>query len=111
MNRIAQDVPIAISTHPRYVSPSLSIAPQCYVLSPLNNTLLFHHHQKLLSVTKTTFSTLRSAFSVFSRMASAGKQFPPQKQEKQPGLEHVKDPTPQAINHEYEPSNQLQVLL
>ncbi|KAF8401657.1 hypothetical protein HHK36_012603 [Tetracentron sinense] len=41
-------------------------------------------------------------------MASGGKQFPPQKQERQPGKEHLMDPTPQATNPEYRPSNKLQ---
>ncbi|XP_042517077.1 glucose and ribitol dehydrogenase-like [Macadamia integrifolia] len=41
-------------------------------------------------------------------MASGGgQQFPPQKQEKQPGKEHVMDPIPQATSHEYKPANKL----
>ncbi|XP_062084722.1 NADPH-dependent aldehyde reductase 1, chloroplastic-like [Humulus lupulus] len=42
-------------------------------------------------------------------MASDGqKQFPPQKQETQPGKEHVMDPTPQFSSPHYQPSNKLQ---
>ncbi|KAH0994806.1 hypothetical protein GBA52_018670 [Prunus armeniaca] len=42
-------------------------------------------------------------------MASGGKQqFPPQKQETQPGKEHAMDPTPQFTNPDYKPSNKLQ---
>ncbi|KAK6118570.1 hypothetical protein DH2020_047683 [Rehmannia glutinosa] len=40
-------------------------------------------------------------------MASSGQQFPPQKQETQPGKEHLMDPTPQATTQEYKPSNKL----
>lgn len=42
-------------------------------------------------------------------MASQGSQFPPQKQDAQPGKEHVMDPTPQATSHDYKPANKLQV--
>ncbi|EXC06578.1 Glucose and ribitol dehydrogenase-1-like protein [Morus notabilis] len=41
-------------------------------------------------------------------MASQGEQFPPQRQEKQPGKEHVMDPNPQFSAPEYKPSNKLQ---
>ncbi|KAL6560543.1 Glucose and ribitol dehydrogenase [Orobanche gracilis] len=41
-------------------------------------------------------------------MASSGQQqFPPQKQDSQPGKEHLMDPTPQATTQEYRPSNKL----
>ncbi|OVA05500.1 Short-chain dehydrogenase/reductase SDR [Macleaya cordata] len=40
-------------------------------------------------------------------MASGGEQFPPQSQERQPGKEHVMDPTPQATHHDYKPANKL----
>ncbi|XP_043724326.1 NADPH-dependent aldehyde reductase 1, chloroplastic-like [Telopea speciosissima] len=40
-------------------------------------------------------------------MASGGQKFPPQKQERQPGKEHVMDPNPQATSHEYKPANKL----
>ncbi|KAM7478020.1 hypothetical protein LguiA_026233 [Lonicera macranthoides] len=40
-------------------------------------------------------------------MASGG-QFPPQKQEGQPGKEHVMDPNPQFISPDYKPANKLQ---
>ncbi|KAK9266977.1 hypothetical protein L1049_021481 [Liquidambar formosana] len=41
-------------------------------------------------------------------MASEGQQFPPQRQERQPGKEHVMDPIPQATSHDYKPANKLQ---
>ncbi|XP_061946719.1 NADPH-dependent aldehyde reductase 1, chloroplastic-like [Populus nigra] len=41
-------------------------------------------------------------------MASGGQKFPPQKQNSQPGKEHVMDPTPQYTNPDYKPSNKLQ---
>ncbi|KAL6580506.1 Glucose and ribitol dehydrogenase [Orobanche minor] len=40
-------------------------------------------------------------------MSSTGQQFPPQKQDSQPGKEHLMDPTPQATTQEYKPSNKL----
>ncbi|VFQ98753.1 unnamed protein product [Cuscuta campestris] len=41
-------------------------------------------------------------------MASDGNQFPPQKQNSQPGKEHIMDPTPSFSSHHYKPSNRLQ---
>ncbi|OMO62502.1 Short-chain dehydrogenase/reductase SDR [Corchorus capsularis] len=41
-------------------------------------------------------------------MASGDQQFPPQKQESQPGKEHVMDPIPQFTSPDYKPSNKLQ---
>ncbi|XP_077240664.1 NAD(P)-binding Rossmann-fold superfamily protein [Tasmannia lanceolata] len=41
-------------------------------------------------------------------MASGKQQFPSQKQEKQPGKEHVMDPVPQATVPDYRPANKLQ---
>ncbi|KAK9291865.1 hypothetical protein L1049_019815 [Liquidambar formosana] len=41
-------------------------------------------------------------------MASEGQQFPLQRQERQPGKEHVMDPIPQATSHDYKPANKLQ---
>ncbi|KAI4372272.1 hypothetical protein MLD38_010521 [Melastoma candidum] len=42
-------------------------------------------------------------------MASSrdGGNFPPQRQEKQPGMEPVMDPSPQFTSHDYKPSNKL----
>ncbi|XP_055816771.1 NADPH-dependent aldehyde reductase 1, chloroplastic-like [Solanum dulcamara] len=40
-------------------------------------------------------------------MASGGQTFPPQKQETQPGKEHVMDPTPHYSSHDYKPANKL----
>ena len=39
----------------------------------------------------------------------ASQQFPPQKQESQPGKEHLMDPRPEAIIKHYKPANKLQV--
>ncbi|XP_057423194.1 NADPH-dependent aldehyde reductase 1, chloroplastic-like isoform X2 [Lotus japonicus] len=41
-------------------------------------------------------------------MASGEQKFPPQKQDAQPGKEHVMDPVPQFTNPDYKPSNKLQ---
>ncbi|RAL52488.1 unnamed protein product [Cuscuta campestris] len=41
-------------------------------------------------------------------MASDGNQFPPQKQNSQPGKEHIMDPTPRFSSQRYMPSNRLQ---
>lgn len=39
----------------------------------------------------------------------SGETFPAQKQETQPGKEHVMDPTPTATHPDYKPSNKLRV--
>ncbi|GMI65342.1 chloroplast aldehyde reductase [Hibiscus trionum] len=41
-------------------------------------------------------------------MASDGQQLPPQKQDSQPGKEHVMNPVPQFSSPDYKPSNKLQ---
>ncbi|GMI79307.1 chloroplast aldehyde reductase [Hibiscus trionum] len=41
-------------------------------------------------------------------MASNGQQLPPQKQDSQPGKEHVMNPIPQFSSPDYKPSNKLQ---
>ncbi|XP_024972851.1 glucose and ribitol dehydrogenase-like [Cynara cardunculus var. scolymus] len=41
-------------------------------------------------------------------MATNGRNFPPQKQEHQPGLEHVMNPSPQFMNPNYKPAGKLQ---
>uniref|UniRef100_A0A0A0LYH7 Uncharacterized protein n=2 Tax=Cucumis sativus TaxID=3659 RepID=A0A0A0LYH7_CUCSA len=40
-------------------------------------------------------------------MATEGQTFPPQKQQTQPGKEHVMDPSPQFTSSQYKPSNKL----
>ncbi|KVH98379.1 Glucose/ribitol dehydrogenase, partial [Cynara cardunculus var. scolymus] len=42
------------------------------------------------------------------KMATNGRNFPPQKQEHQPGLEHVMNPSPQFMNPNYKPAGKLQ---
>lgn len=48
---------------------------------------------------------------LFVRMASGEQKFPPQKQDTQPGKEHVMDPLPQFTCPDYKPSNKLQVYI
>ncbi|CAM0958275.1 unnamed protein product [Alopecurus aequalis] len=43
-----------------------------------------------------------------SRAMASQQQFPPQKQESQPGKEHVMDPRPEAITKHYKAANKLQ---
>ncbi|EYU41521.1 hypothetical protein MIMGU_mgv1a0189501mg, partial [Erythranthe guttata] len=40
-------------------------------------------------------------------MAAAEQQFPPQKQEEQPGKQHLMDPIPQALHPDYRQANKL----
>ena len=42
-------------------------------------------------------------------MATNGRSFPAQRQETQPGKQHVMDPTPKPGHSEYMPANKLQV--
>lgn len=44
-------------------------------------------------------------------MASGDKQFPPQRQEQQPGKEHAMDPSPQFAHPEYKAANKLHVCI
>lgn len=66
----------------------------------------------LITHLKTHFPAFRSTFPATrnARLMASGGQFPPQKQEGQPGKEHVMDPNPQFINPDYKPANKLQVL-
>ncbi|PIN01478.1 Reductase [Handroanthus impetiginosus] len=84
----------------------------------LSTTLSCLHHNPASITTPSEALYIRSAvfrksqfphnLKFFIRsMASSGQEFPPQKQETQPGKEHVMDPTPQATTHEYKPSNKL----
>ncbi|XP_052191921.1 glucose and ribitol dehydrogenase-like [Diospyros lotus] len=53
--------------------------------------------------------SLQNIRLLFVTMTSSGQQqFPPQKQESQPGKEHIMDPTPQVTHPHYKPSNKLQ---
>ncbi|KAK9292054.1 hypothetical protein L1049_020008 [Liquidambar formosana] len=56
----------------------------------------------------TSFPATQNPRRVLKRMASQGQQFPPQRQEGQPGKEHVMDPLPQATSPNYKPANKLQ---
>ncbi|CAL5208573.1 unnamed protein product [Lathyrus oleraceus] len=69
-----------------------------------NNT---HHFLPIFPSTHRVPSiSFPTSFSV--RMASGEQKFPPQKQNTQPGKEHVMDPLPQFTNPDYKPSNKLQ---
>ena len=57
------------------------------------------------------FPSISSPKILFVRMASGEQKFPPQKQETQPGKEHVMDPIPQFTSPDYKPSNKLQVYI
>ncbi|PON76379.1 Short-chain dehydrogenase/reductase [Parasponia andersonii] len=58
---------------------------------------------------KSNHRTPKSPLLVFQRMASGEQQqFPPQRQETQPGKEHVMEPTPAFSSQHYRPSNKLQ---
>ncbi|XAR52582.1 hypothetical protein NMG60_11020727 [Bertholletia excelsa] len=71
-----------------------------------------HRLSQAPTVTRPTFPTTRKESTcrrVFERsMASSGQQFPPQKQESQPGREHVMDPVPHSTSRDYKPSDKLQ---
>ncbi|GAV63175.1 adh_short domain-containing protein, partial [Cephalotus follicularis] len=54
-----------------------------------------------------TFVVVKRTFRVLERMASGDHKLPPQKQDTQPGKEHVMDPTPQFTASEYKPANKL----
>ncbi|KAH7543084.1 hypothetical protein FEM48_Zijuj02G0145700 [Ziziphus jujuba var. spinosa] len=66
-------------------------------------------HHRNIPFPATTYKThsLRGVLP-FVRMASDGQQFPRQKQETQPGKEHIMDPNPQYTSKDYKPSNKLQ---
>ena len=42
-------------------------------------------------------------------MATNGSNFPAQRQETQPGKQHVMDPVPGTVHPDYKPANKLQV--
>ncbi|KAL3728268.1 hypothetical protein ACJRO7_032939 [Eucalyptus globulus] len=65
----------------------------------------YYHHR----TTKLPTALLPASRRVpWRSMASGGDQFPPQRQERQPGKEHAMDPTPQFSSTDYKPSNKLQ---
>ncbi|KAK9060567.1 hypothetical protein SSX86_021272 [Deinandra increscens subsp. villosa] len=64
-----------------------------------------HHHLHPLNPTLIPLQSLHQI--LFAAMASGDQQFPPQKQERQPGKEHVMDPTPQFMNPNYKPADKL----
>ncbi|KAM7481146.1 hypothetical protein LguiB_005729 [Lonicera macranthoides] len=64
---------------------------------------LITHLKTHIPAVRTTFPATHS-----TRLMASGGQFPPQKQEGQPGKEHVMDPNPQFISPDYKPANKLQ---
>lgn len=63
---------------------------------------------------KTSFPSIlspsqKSSVRVIQIRSMASQNFPAQKQDTQPGKEHVMDPNPQFASNEYKPSNKLQV--
>lgn len=70
----------------------------------------FPPHQTQFSSNFTVTHNSKRRVVVFVRsMASNDQKFPPQKQETQPGKEHLMDPTPQFASLEYKPANKLRV--
>ncbi|XP_022858059.1 glucose and ribitol dehydrogenase-like [Olea europaea var. sylvestris] len=68
----------------------------------------FPPHQTQFSSNFTVTHNSKRRVVVFVRsMASNDQKFPPQKQETQPGKEHLMDPTPQFASLEYKPANKL----
>ncbi|XP_022140852.1 NADPH-dependent aldehyde reductase 1, chloroplastic-like [Momordica charantia] len=57
---------------------------------------------------RSTKIPVRLSVFLVRNMASERKNFPPQKQQAQPGKEHVMDPTPQFTSPDYKPANKLQ---
>jgi hypothetical protein len=76
--------------------------------SSKNNT--HHHFLPTFPITQ-KFSSISFPKILFVRMASGEQKFPPQKQDTQPGKEHVMDPLPQFTCPDYNPSNKLQVYI
>lgn len=67
-------------------------------------------HRECCFPVRVPASLISGEFQSFAvRSMASGQNFPPQKQETQPGKEHVMDPTPHAASHEYTPSNKLRV--
>lgn len=86
------------------------------------------HHSKKLSVLTPSLAYLFLSISLSCKFSNNRKKtfpenfecekkevrkmesgFPPQKQETQPGIQHVMDPTPQFSSPNYKPSNKLHV--
>jgi hypothetical protein len=69
-----------------------------------------HHFLPTFPITQ-KFPSISFPKILFVRMASGEQKFPPQKQDTQPGKEHVMDPLPQFTCPDYNPSNKLQVYI
>ncbi|KAK9215517.1 hypothetical protein WN944_007522 [Citrus x changshan-huyou] len=64
-------------------------------------------YHRIFRIPATVAESRRPTRVIIRNMASGNQQFPPQKQEAQPGKEHVMEPTPQFTSHDYKPSNKL----
>lgn len=78
-----------------------------FLLNP-DSSFLIPHHPITLPLPKPQLTAPFSSFTVRS-MASGDQQFPRQKQDAQPGKEHLMDPTPRAASSDYKPANKLVV--
>ena len=80
-------------------------------LRALATLVSWYPNKTQLRVDRNQFPKRQRPVRLFeTRMASGGQQqFPPQKQDTQPGKEHVMNPIPQFTNPDYKPSNKLQV--
>ncbi|XP_058077730.1 glucose and ribitol dehydrogenase-like [Magnolia sinica] len=78
----------------------------CRALASVTFGNLFHFQSK--GIIAFPIQTRFQNQNIGKRMASGGQQFPPQKQESQPGNEHAMDPTPQSTSLEYRPSGKLE---
>lgn len=86
-----------------------TISTLCINFPSKNKT---HHSIPILfPVTQKISSKYFPNNNLFVRMASGEQKFPPQKQDTQPGKEHVMDPLPQFTSPDYMPSNKLQVYI
>lgn len=100
-----------------YMLHRLSSSVSCRALSAGCRSLVSPQHH-LIKHRGFPFPTIRAKLprTVFPAigltvkgMASGGDKFPSQRQETQPGKEHVMEPTPQFTSPEYKPSNKLEV--
>lgn len=67
-------------------------------------------HRLTPTVTHITHTT-PTPITIIRSMASKDQKFPPQKQDTQPGKEHLMDPTPQSTTQDYKPANKLLVCI
>lgn len=102
------------------MSVSIPITHLPYILNTLSNKVsvnVIKHLHVLLFLLKKTVSQSSLSYSkiklaLFTRMANSYENnFPPQKQDTQPGKEYLMNPPPQYNSSQYKPSNKLQVYI